>query len=242
MGHAAAHVAAIDFGIRRLEILVRDGTDLVAKAEDFVGHVRAALEELQIEKDDEQAGPPPIAPAIPRARSTGTHKAASQVNRSTDPHVSITGPQRQLLQALAWWAAMGHHQPSRPQVAGIAGWKITSGHLKNVVGSLRTAGLVEYPADGRIAMTDAGRAAAPEPDLSVTLIDGVRSVLSGPQKQIFDTLLTAGADMTREEIAAACGWEPTSGHLKNVIGSLRTLEIVDYPSGGRVSLQDWVRS
>lgn len=169
--------------------------------------------------------------------ATSPAPPASHTNGAGD---DVSGPQRQLLRALAWWKAMGHHQPSRPQVAGIAGWKITSGHLKNVVGSLRTAGLVEYPTEGRIALTSAGAAAAPDPDMSVTLHDGIRSVLSNPQRQIFDTLLEHAGELAREDIATACGWEPTSGHLKNIIGSLRTLEIVAYPTSGRVALQDWV--
>jgi flagellar biosynthesis/type III secretory pathway protein FliH len=168
-----------------------------------------------------------------RSKSIEAHNSAENIN--------LTGPQRQLLKALAWWKVMGHDRPSRPQVAAIAGWRITSGHLKNVVGSLNTAGLVTYPAQGVLEMTPAGAAAAPEPDLSVTLHEGVRSVLSTPQKQIFDTLMKHhGGPMPREAIAQKIGWEPTSGHLKNVIGSLRTLEVVEYPAAGQVALANWV--
>lgn len=163
----------------------------------------------------------------------------NMVNGSGD--VSLTGPQRQLLKALAWWKAMGHDRPSRPQVAAIAGWKITSGHLKNIVGSLRTAELVTYPTEGVIEMTPAGAASAPEPDMGLNLHDGIRSVLSGPQRQIFDTLIRhGGRPLARETIAEQLGWEPTSGHLKNVVGSLRTLEVIEYPTAGQVSLQEWV--
>jgi hypothetical protein len=37
--------------------------------------------------------------------------------------------------------------PFRMQVATIRGWKITSGYLKNVAGSLRALGLIDYLGD-----------------------------------------------------------------------------------------------
>ncbi len=154
----------------------------------------------------------------------------------------LTGPQRQLLKALAWWKAMGHPAPSRAQVAAIAGWKITSGHLKNVAGSLSSAGLITYPRPGAFAFTDAGAAAAPEPDLQATLVESLSSTLTGPQRTAVDALLVKGGRrLSRSDLARDCGWEPTSGHVKNVIGSLSTLEIVQYPEPGVVELQDWVR-
>jgi len=162
----------------------------------------------------------------------------AQASRGGDE--SLSGSQRQLLGALAWWARMGHDAPSRPQIAAIAGWKITGGHLGNVIGSLKTAGLVDYPNQGSVALTSAGTAAAPEPNASLTLHDGIRGVLSGSQRQIFECLLANGYALSREQIADACGWDSGGGHLGNVIGSLRTLEIVTYPSRGQVELQNWV--
>jgi hypothetical protein len=63
-----------------------------------------------------------------------------------------------------------------------------------------------------------------------TLHDGVREVLSGPQRTVFDFLVRNPGPQKRDYLARACGWEPTSGHVKNVLGSLRTLEVIDYPS------------
>jgi hypothetical protein len=134
---------------------------------------------------------------------------------------------------------MGHDNPTRPQVAAIAGWRVTAGHLKNVIGSLNSSGLT-VSKDGRVALTDAGAAAAPAPDMGITLHDGLRGVLTNPQKQIFEALLSAGGPVSRSDIATSVGWDPNAGHLKNVIGSMRTLEIIDYPSSGIVALQDWV--
>jgi hypothetical protein len=41
---------------------------------------------------------------------------------------------------------------------------------------------------------------------------------------------------TREQVAAVAGFSVTSGHFNNVLGGLRSAEIIDYPSGGTVAL------
>jgi hypothetical protein len=146
-----------------------------------------------------------------------------------------------LLGAVAWWAAHGHLEPTKAQVAAIAGWRVTSGHLKNVAGRLRTLGFIAYPRAGRFRLTEKGRAAAPEPDLGRGLHDGVREVLSGSQRTVFDFLLRNPGSQKRDYLARACGWEPTSGHVKNVLGSLRSLQVIDYPVAGEVELQEWLQ-
>lgn len=213
----------------------------VARAETACADVRRVLASFAT-FTDAMATAPPLArrPAqISAPRQAPSPKAPR--GNGADTAGDTSGPQRTVLKALAWWKAMGHDQPTRAQVAGIAGWKITSGHLKNVLGSLRTSGLIDYPTPGSIALTSTGAAAAPEPDLSQTLIDGVRAALDGPQRQIFDTLLRTGP-LPRGALAAELGWQETSGHLKNVLGSLRTLQIVDYPQPGQIALRNWVTS
>jgi hypothetical protein len=94
-----------------------------------------------------------------------------------------------LLEALAWWAAMGHAEPTRTQLAAKAGWTPKGQQSSQpAVGAL--AGR-----PGRISahrhrrLTPAGAAAAPEPDTGETLIESIRAVLTGPQRLIFDVLL-----------------------------------------------------
>ena len=129
---------------------------------------------------------------------------------------------------------------SRVQAASLCGWRVTSGHLKNVAGSLRTLDLIDYPGEGMMALTAEGVAHAPEPDTSTTLEDSVREILTGPHRQAFENLPRDGSPMSRDEIAQACGWEPTSGHVKNVLGSMRSLEVIDYPSQGQVARAAWL--
>jgi Mn-dependent DtxR family transcriptional regulator len=145
----------------------------------------------------------------------------------------------QLLSALAWWRAAGHDTVTRAQLAAVAGWKVTSGHLRNVAGSLRTAALIDYPGAGTISLTEAGRAAAPPPD-DTDLRSRIEDVLTNPQRQVFDVLTERREEMSRTDLAVAVGWEPSSGHVRNILGSLRTLDVITYPRQGYVALTDWV--
>lgn len=246
---AALKVAEDAAFLRGVEEGERRGS--VAGQAVMLARCQGALAGLRVDADAESASQAPVKPvpaarparpALVQAAAAAPQSRASPAptHRQSDANGALSGPQRQLLGVLAWWAAMGHTTPSRVQVAAVAGWKITSGHLKNVAGSLKTAGMIDYPAQGLLLLTDEGRAAAPEPDMSIDFHDQLRGTLTGPQQAVFDLLLREGRTMSREEITTALGWAATSGHIKNVVGSMRSLEIVDYPGSGAVALQDWV--
>lgn len=154
--------------------------------------------------------------------------------------VTLDGPQRQMLKTLAWWKSVGHEAPTKAQVAAVTGWRVTSGHIKNVSGSLRSAGLIEYPAAGCISMTDAGRQVIGDDNSPLEFRSQIMSFLDGPQKQVFCALEQLGSPITRSKLCEMVGWNDTSGHVKNVLGSMRSLELIDYPKPGEVFLQRWV--
>jgi hypothetical protein len=243
-GFAAGFKEAQDQGGRQYRDLVKEALEFVDRAAyDFAQEFgsRTATFNLEQKYVFQSVSPAAIQVAVntqmraPRP----VPSAASKSSPTASGDDSLSNPQRTLLRSLAWWSAMGHDNPTRPQVAAIAGWRVNAGHLKNVIGSLNSSGLT-LSKDGRVALTDAGAAVAPAPDMGITLHDGLRGVLTNPQKQIFEALLSAGGPVSRSDIAASVGWDPNAGHLKNVIGSMRTLEIIDYPSSGIVALQDWV--
>jgi hypothetical protein len=222
--------------VRQLRDEVSDLAGYIALQEARIAAVKAAIElpagakkptpRLHTPDPKKQVVPPNVSPPAPMT--------------STDEQ-ALSGSQRQFLSALAWWEAIGHPQPTRAQTAAIAGWRITSGHLKNVSESL---GLIDYPRPGHFALTDAGRQVAPAPDTSRGLHDSVRATLNGSQQQVFDFLVRAddrAQSVTRDLLARSCGWEPTSGHVKNVLGSLKTLQVIDYPEPGHVALQGWLQ-
>jgi hypothetical protein len=152
----------------------------------------------------------------------------------------LTGPQRHLLEALAWWALMGHDAPTRTQLAAKAGWTPKGSNLRNRLSELSQLGLVEYPRTGHVQLTSAGTTAAPAPDTGQTLIESIEAVLTGPQRQIFDKL-RSGDVWTRLDLANAIGWEPAGSNLRNRLSELSQLELVEYPAKGEVQLQEWVR-
>lgn len=68
--------------------------------------------------------------------------------------VGVTGPQQRILNAIAWWKGFGIDQPTNEQVAFMAGYSPGSGGFNNLKGSLRTLGLIDYPASGQVRAAD----------------------------------------------------------------------------------------
>lgn len=179
--------------------------------------------------------PAPPAASIPVAATTS--RAAVAIAVRPEPS-GLSGPELKMLGALAWWASLGHPQPTRVMAAAICGWRVTSGHVKNVAGSLSSKGLIHYPSQGLLSLTDQGNAEAPPAPMG-QLSDLVREILTGPQRAAYDVLLRK-REMSREALCAAVGWNVNSGHPKNVLGSLSSLEIITYPKPGYVRLADWI--
>jgi len=150
----------------------------------------------------------------------------------------VTSSQRRVLDALAWFEAVGVPQPSRPAVAFIAGSRPTSGGFKNNLGALRALGLLDYPQGGRVALTEAGRGVATSPSFAPTvaeLQEAVFSAVGGSKATIVRMLVACYPDpLSREELADRVGVPVTSGGFKNNLGALRTLELIDYPQTGYV--------
>lgn len=178
--------------------------------------------------------PPPAAPP-PRRAPAATTAASSGISTS----------QQRVLDSLRWFELLGIPEPSRAAVAFIAGTRPTSGGFKNNLGALKNEKgvydwepLIGYPSPGRVALTDAGRSLASEPDLGLTneaLQQAVIAQLTSSQGAIVRALIARHpSDLDREELAAAVGVPSTSGGFKNNLGALRTLELIDYPGPGRV--------
>jgi hypothetical protein len=156
----------------------------------------------------------------------------------------LTGPQQRILNALAWWKAFGIDRPTNEQAGFIAGYSPGSGNFNNLKGGLRSFGLIDYPAPGRISLTEAGEDKAEAPTVAVTrdaFHAAVRAKLKGPQLRLFDPVLAAYPDsIAADEVAAQAGYSPGSGNFNNLRGSLRTLSLIDYPSPGQVRAADWL--
>lgn len=155
---------------------------------------------------------------------------------------SLPGPQQRVLNAIAWWEAVGIEQPNRIQVAFVAGYKPNTGAFNNTCGALRTSGLVDYPTQGLIVLTEEGRAHAVTPDgpqTTESLHEMIMARLAGPQRRVLQPLLDCWPDsLTAEQTAEAAGYAVNTGAFNNTRGSLRSLGIIDYPSQGQLRAED----
>jgi hypothetical protein len=176
----------------------------------------------------------PIGPKTTR-RSTSKESV-----ETIEIDLPLTRPQRTVLAALAWWKALGHETVTRTQVAAKSGFKVGGGHFLNRLSELSRAGYIVYPGTSLVQITYTGIAAAPVPDMGVTVTDSIRAILTGPQLKLFDALLRQ-REMSREDLAAEAEFEPKGGHFLNRLSELSRMQIISFPARGQVTLQEWIR-
>lgn len=158
---------------------------------------------------------------------------------------SVTRPMQRIIDAIAWLDSSGVPMPrSRKQVAAIAGYSPRSSSYANTVSACSTAGLLTYPGDGNLALTEKGlaRTTAMDPARSAKEIQArVDRVLTGPLRRLLAPLLAAYPDaMTRERLAVASGASWTSSSFSNNVSALSTLGAITYPAKGCVRAADWL--
>lgn len=190
-------------------------------------------------------GPPPpmittrridVAPRQTKMIEAIRAKKIEAVLRDPTSGVNLTGPECKIVTALEDWLSLGFDNPTRIQVAIFAGYHPRTPSFLNSLGSLRTSGIIEH-GDGSVRLiaksTKTGR-------LTTRDIHGkLFEYMDGPQRKIFEALLTKGA-MTREELAEATSYHPRTPSFLNSLGRLNTLEITDSPRAGKIRLNEWV--
>lgn len=150
----------------------------------------------------------------------------------------LSKPQQKILDSLAWFAAYIPGPTDRTMLALFCGASSKSSTYGNNLGALRTAGMIDYPGRGTVALTDLGASNAQAPDgvsTSEELQAALFARLSGPQKRILEALITIYPDsIDRTDLAITVEASPTSSAYGNNLGALRTLGLLDYPDRGRV--------
>ena len=111
----------------------------------------------------------------------------------------------------------------------------TSGGYFNNLGALRSAGLIDYPQPGTVALTEHGSGLA-QPRDSVSLDDFHRRwmrLMSPAQARIVQQLIAIyPKDMHKDELADVSEQKSTSGGYFNNLGALRTMGAITYPRPG----------
>jgi hypothetical protein len=215
-------------------------TDAINRAHVRAGGARTAATAAEVtpRRPDVSDGPPAARRITAAATSARGAAPAQRPMLPTEDGFRPTLAQQRILDTLAWFEALGVEAPQRAALAPMAGSRSTSGGFKNNLGALRTGGLVDYPAGGRVTLTGDGRAAARLPDIPATAAELQAAVLAAvtpPQARLLKALISSyPGELLREDLAGAVGVPATSGGFKNNLGALRTLELIDYPRPGYV--------
>jgi len=148
----------------------------------------------------------------------------------------LTTPECRVMKSLAFWCGIGQNNPSREQVAAVAGYSPGSGNYKNVLGGLRGKGMINYPSPGTVEQLVAAESEIGADEAKELLL----STLDGPQKKVLNAIREFGSEMTREQLADASEYSASSGNFKNILGSLCSITILHKPSAGMIAVSDWV--
>jgi hypothetical protein len=168
-------------------------------------------------------------------------KPAKPLTNGSAPS-DLTGPERRILNAIAWLESLGVESPEQPAVAFLAGYTYGGGAYNNPRGRLNVRGLVEYVPGDRIRLTGEGKAAAEHPSIPATneaLHGSVLSRLPGPEQRLLKPLLEAyPKPMANKDLAEAANYTPNAGAFNNPRGRLKTLGLIEYPQPGMVRAKD----
>lgn len=153
---------------------------------------------------------------------------------------AVPGPHRKVFQSLRFWSTVGYEQPSRVQVAAVAGYSAGSGNFNNILGAMKAAGRIDYPAPGAVCILNDDDSS---PAIGITAEAAAErffGVVKGPGWKVLNALVAAGEDMSREVLAVRTDYSAGSGNFNNILGRLRALDAIDYPTKGMVRVSEWV--
>lgn len=152
----------------------------------------------------------------------------------------LDGPSMRVLTALADLEAVRVSPAPREQVGVFAGYSnLNSKGLVNALGALRSAGHIDYPESGKVALTESGRKLAPSittPKTNADFHARLMQMMGGPESRLLQVLIARRRhSIDREELASLARYTNlNSKGFVNSLGRLRTLGLLDYPRSGQV--------
>jgi uncharacterized protein len=229
-----------DGQVGRLENVAKELREVAGSVAEFAGEIVRAIDEAHaaaraetVERREEVRPPvarPPARPPSPPAPRPP--QAAASNGR-------VSGPQQRILDALAALEAIGISDAHKTQLALFAHASPKSSSYSNNLGALRTAGLIDYPAGGRVHLTPDGRSVADgsaAPSSTEELHRFVYDLVGGSKARLLEQLVAhyPGA-LEKEQLAELAGASATSSSFSNNLGSLRSLGLIDYPRPGDIA-------
>lgn len=216
---------------------------------DEVARLRADVESSTAAKPSAPRPPSPTArgmagPARPPVRRTEVARTSGN-GRPGAQENDLSGPQQRVLDAVAWLEQVGFAQPTKLQVGFIAGYRVgkrVGGTYGNILGQLRGAELIDYPSQGQVELTPDGRTVASPPDIEMTtagLQSAVFARLQEPERRVLAGILNDYPEsISKQEAGERAGYQVgdrVGGTFGNILGRLRSLGLVDYPTPGHVA-------
>lgn len=200
----------------------------------------AAVEAVPDRPSRSTPGDPP--PRGKRAAAPATHtrppRPAAPARTLPADHAAVNGPRQKILNAIAWYVSVGVTPASRSHVALVAGTSPNSSGYEKNLGALRTAGLIEYPKGGYLALTAEGeQIATVEVEVSTVeeLIPVLTDKLGRPKGRILELVAKHYPDpISREDLAAEIPVSAVSSGFEKNLGGLRSLGFIEYPERGYV--------
>jgi hypothetical protein len=206
----------------------------------YDGKISAHREVIRAALDDLGA---PVSPAP----STAAPRSPGIIHRP-QPYVSAPRPAAGLNGSLSKaerlvLTVLAQRQPNPvpvERVAAIAGYSAGTGHFNNVLGGLRSRGLIEpgHP----LAPTTAGLEALGQFESLPVGPDLLRhwlGRLGKAERAILQAVADAGGETTKSDAAERAGYSEGTGHFNNSLGRLRSLGLLS--GSGLLSLHEDLR-
>ena len=226
---------------RQLDAAVARAGAAERRLDALLGHLRRIADEAG--SKDPAATPPAAArltaTALPRAADGAT---ASTISTPATPPTVVHPAGRKLLAALA------RHSPARftwGQAATLAGLTPSGGHFNAGRKELRDRGMVDELANGLVAASSAGLAAAgelpPAPATAAERLEMWCSRLPSPAPEMLRKLAEWGERFNSVEVlAVAIGKKPTGGHWNSGLALLRNNGLIEV-EGKRLRANELLR-
>jgi len=239
--------AAIAGAAKITERLGQSGSSFDAAAKGIRAAIAAAVSAAAGRlKEAHAQRPAPVVPAkvprppaqiprpVPAARDADAAVAEKPLSRS---HLAI-------LKSILEFQSIGIEAPSRHQVAGWLGIKVT-GTFRTNLSDLRTPGYIDYRGKG-LVITEAGMEIAPGPEVEPTtegiLARALKAFSESEGKMLKAVHQIHPEWMTREDLAEACGVQVT-GTFRTNLSTLHVAEVLDYGEDEKknhVKCADWM--
>lgn len=185
----------------------------------------------------DQGAPPGVPGPVPEAaekRPLERHVPPGQA----DPGPALPAPQRRILGALAEVEVLGVKRLDRRTAAVLSKQSPKSSAYGAHVAALNSAGLIFYPGDGELALTDAGRASTPPPGRPPTRAELHRrwlGYLGDYEADLLRVLIDHHPwPLQRPQLAAKAGRSVNSSAFGAAVAALEQLGLASYPGKGAV--------